>query len=316
MPPDPKINELRELFRNLQEFRAVFESTGVEEIVTPLGNRWSLWDLEYLYACSQELLTRQQRRAISLCLVHNMREQDAAVAMGVSSTNPVMMYATLGIRRLLDMIESGRFDRFRAEDGPGQNEHRRRVALMKLADTIKEQAAVAMNGCWIYPTPLPHQIPLIRIRSIYTSSGFMTLNPMNVMYEAFIGQIPSSFRISHTRLPENFYKACVNPDHGFPEITEEGKKRNEKLLRAYEREKQNGLRRPVGDTRALGRSSGSDYLRIPSWCDEPEREERHPDSVERTRSTVEGSSLILWDSRPGYSPWDVSPVSESEQALS
>lgn len=115
VPKDPKISELRELFRNLLAFRAVYESDGIDQLHAPDGVVWSLWDLEYLYRQTQRL-TLRQRQAIELCLIHNVREQDAAVLMGVSPTNPVGMYASLGLRRLLDMIESGELSRFHLDE--------------------------------------------------------------------------------------------------------------------------------------------------------------------------------------------------------
>lgn len=220
VPKDPAISELRELFRYLQDFRAVYESTGLEEIRTPYGNQWSIWDLEYLYQASQIYLTSRQKQAISLCLVHNMREKDAARAMGVSLTNPVMMYATLGIRRLLDMISSGELEFFRpGSPSPETREQRRQKALHLLADEIKSTASIVDGNCWLYGKRIPGQSPKIIIRSVYTSSGFTTVHPLSVMYEAYVGPIPSHSRVVHANhsqvaLSPADLAYCVNPEHG------------------------------------------------------------------------------------------------------
>lgn len=212
VPKDPAISELRELFRYLQDFRAVYEATGLEEIRTPYGNQWSIWDLEYLYQASQLHLTSRQKQAISLCLVHNMREKDAARAMGVSLTNPVMMYATLGIRRLLDMISSGELDFFRSGD-PSiiSQEQRRQKALRLLADKIKAETDIIRDDCWNYRLIIPGREPRVMVRSVYTTSGFLLVHPLSVMYEAHIGPIPRNTHIVHA-LRDSVQ--CVNPEHG------------------------------------------------------------------------------------------------------
>jgi DNA-directed RNA polymerase specialized sigma24 family protein len=104
------------MFRNLVAFRSLYESEGLEVITAPDGTEWSLWDLEYLYEESQLRLPPQQRKAIELCLVRNVKESEAAVMMGVSATNPVAKYATEGLRKMIQFIESGQLRRFRSED--------------------------------------------------------------------------------------------------------------------------------------------------------------------------------------------------------
>lgn len=106
------VTVLRELFRNLQAFHAVFESDGIDTIIGPDGTEWCLWDLEYLHK-QLPVLPPRQRQAIELCLVQNIKESEAAVMMGVSPTNPVAMYATSGLTKLIAMIEAGAFPRFR-----------------------------------------------------------------------------------------------------------------------------------------------------------------------------------------------------------
>lgn len=105
---------LRELFRNLALFRSVYESDGVTSVWCPGGYEITIWDLEYLYE-NLCLLTPRQREAIEFCLVQNMRERDAAARMGVSPTNPVAMYASSGLQKLIGMIQAGELPRFREE---------------------------------------------------------------------------------------------------------------------------------------------------------------------------------------------------------
>lgn len=94
------VGVLRELFRNLHLFRIIYEQEGIDVLKGPEGEQYSLWDIEALYARASELPPRQ-REAIELCLIENMRERDAAVKMGVSETNPVASYATVGLQKLV-----------------------------------------------------------------------------------------------------------------------------------------------------------------------------------------------------------------------
>jgi hypothetical protein len=103
---------LRELFRNLKAWRALYETIGLEEIVGPDGKVYNLWDIEYLYEQVPKLPLRM-RQAIQLCLIDNIRERDAAQAIGTAPTNTVGTYATPGLRKLCAMIESGELPRFR-----------------------------------------------------------------------------------------------------------------------------------------------------------------------------------------------------------
>lgn len=231
VPRDPKISELRELFKYLQEFRSTYEETGLDEISTPFGNTWSLWDLEYLYRqCSR--LTIRQQQAITLCLVHGMKEKDAALAMGVSETNPVMMYATLGLRRLLDLIEAHELDQFRVD---GLTEHERRMSslsgLHQLAGMIKSNVRVMSRNCWLLSGHRPGDRPRIRVRTPLTSSGVMLLDPVRIMYEAHIRSVPRLFTLSH---PSGFAASgCVNHDHMSLVMTDEGKRTQARLYEYY-----------------------------------------------------------------------------------
>lgn len=100
------VSILRELLRHLQAWRALYEADGVDVLEGPDGFSISLWDLETIYQMVDTLPPRQAE-AIELCLVQNVRERDAAVMMGVSPTNPVAMYATSGLEKLVKQVEQG-----------------------------------------------------------------------------------------------------------------------------------------------------------------------------------------------------------------
>ena len=106
---DPRIQELRSLFRNLHAFRAAYETDGISQITGPDGVVWVLWDLEELYrvAVHTDLLPLRQRQAIEMFLVLNMSEADVAEKMDIKASNPVGMYGTSGLVRLLAEIDKG-----------------------------------------------------------------------------------------------------------------------------------------------------------------------------------------------------------------
>lgn len=109
------VTVLRELFRNYQQFRALYETEGIDELQAPDGEVYSIFDIHYLYEQRRKLPPRQ-RQAIELCLVQNIRESEAAVMMGVSPTNPVAMYATSGLEKLITMVRSGDLACYREGD--------------------------------------------------------------------------------------------------------------------------------------------------------------------------------------------------------
>ena len=105
------VTVLRELFRNIQQFKALYETEGIDSITSPDGEEISLWDLLYLYE-QLPLLPRRQHQAIELYLVKNQRETDAAIAMGLSPTNPIGIYATVGLGKLVAMIDNDELPRW------------------------------------------------------------------------------------------------------------------------------------------------------------------------------------------------------------
>lgn len=102
------VNTHRELIRNLQAWHSMFESLQVSDtLVSGVdGAEYSLWDIDYLYA-QRARLPEQMCRAIELCLYENVLEKKAAVLMGVAESNPVAVYATVGLTRLLALALAG-----------------------------------------------------------------------------------------------------------------------------------------------------------------------------------------------------------------
>jgi DNA-directed RNA polymerase specialized sigma24 family protein len=100
------VRTLRELFRNLKQWRSLYESEQLDTIASPDGDEYCLWDIESLYG-QIDTLPKRQYQAIELYLVQNMKEAEAAVKMGVSATNPIGIYASVGLQKLINMAEAG-----------------------------------------------------------------------------------------------------------------------------------------------------------------------------------------------------------------
>ena len=64
------------------------------------GRDYALWDVEVFYA-QRVVVPDRMRQAIQLCLYENLKERDAAVRMGISASNPVSVYATIGLTNML-----------------------------------------------------------------------------------------------------------------------------------------------------------------------------------------------------------------------
>lgn len=108
----PDVGTLRELLRYLQTWEEYHRQYGGLETVARGNHVYHLQDIQYLYAC-RRLLTPRQRQAIELCLYEDRREVDVALMMNVSPTNPVAMYATNGLRRIISLAMSGDLPHFR-----------------------------------------------------------------------------------------------------------------------------------------------------------------------------------------------------------
>lgn len=107
------VRTLRELFRNLQAWQSLYETEGIDTITGRDGQEYCLHDIRYLYEQSQtRLLSPRQSQAIRMFLFENIKETEVATAMGVSITNPVASYATQGMKRLIELVSTGRIARF------------------------------------------------------------------------------------------------------------------------------------------------------------------------------------------------------------
>ncbi|MFI0967015.1 RNA polymerase sigma factor [Streptomyces sp. NPDC021080] len=109
------VRTLRELFRHLQAWNALYETEGKDTITGPDGTEYCIHDIVRLYntaingrgARGKHLLSPRQREAIQLFLIENKAEREVARIMGVSEDNPVASYATQGLVRLNELIEAG-----------------------------------------------------------------------------------------------------------------------------------------------------------------------------------------------------------------
>ncbi|MFD7835549.1 hypothetical protein [Streptomyces sp. NPDC059761] len=109
------VRVLRELFRHLQAWNALYESEGKDTIKGPDGTEYCIHDITRLYneavdgkdRNGKHLLSPRQRQAIQLFLIENRAERDVARIMGVSEDNPVASYATQGLTRLNELISLG-----------------------------------------------------------------------------------------------------------------------------------------------------------------------------------------------------------------
>lgn len=108
------VNTLRELFRNLQAWHSLFESREVDDtlVSSATGQVWTLFDVDYLYAQRIRLPDRM-RQVIELHLYGNLLEKETARRIGVSESNPVAIYATAGLTKLVGMAKAGDLSGFR-----------------------------------------------------------------------------------------------------------------------------------------------------------------------------------------------------------
>ena len=106
------VSILREMFRNFQQWQSLRESDSLECIIGPDGTEYEFLDVKFLYE-NLDALPKRQAQAIELYLIQNMREKDAAETMGLSPTNPVGIYASVGLQKLIEMSERGTLGRGR-----------------------------------------------------------------------------------------------------------------------------------------------------------------------------------------------------------
>lgn len=97
----------RELIRNLQHWRSLYEAMEVDDVLVASDSRsYSLWDVQTFYE-QRIVVPPRMRQSIRFCLFENMKEQDAAVKMGIAATNPVSVYATIGLTTMLAKASKG-----------------------------------------------------------------------------------------------------------------------------------------------------------------------------------------------------------------
>lgn len=104
------VDELRRLFRGLKVWRVLVRDYGLEysTITDSDGRQWNLWDIEFLLEVSQKHLPDRQAQAVNLFLVEGYLEREVALMMGIQESNPVGMYATDGLRKIVEMVQSRR----------------------------------------------------------------------------------------------------------------------------------------------------------------------------------------------------------------
>lgn len=103
----PVVDVHRDLLRNLQQWRSLYEGLEVGDVLVAAdGRSYSLWDVDTFYRYRTTLPSRQSL-SIQFCLYENMKERDAAVRMGIKPTNPVSIYATIGLTSLLTKAFAG-----------------------------------------------------------------------------------------------------------------------------------------------------------------------------------------------------------------
>lgn len=104
-PKEMTVDGLRTMLRGMLAWRDLFDQFGtpIYSVTDQYGTEWSIHEVERLYLLSQSMLTVRQAQAIRYFLVDNMREEDVAIAMGILPSNPIGLYATEGLRRLVEM---------------------------------------------------------------------------------------------------------------------------------------------------------------------------------------------------------------------
>jgi len=109
-PCSKTVNTFRNLIRNLQRWRSLYEADASADVLCgPDGREWLLWDIERFYEY-RRVLPEQQRRCIELFLYENHFERETAEKMGVgkgSQHTSVAIYATVGLIKLLSLARDG-----------------------------------------------------------------------------------------------------------------------------------------------------------------------------------------------------------------
>ncbi len=98
----------RELIRNLQHWRSLYEAMEVPDTLVSAenGQSYSLWDVQIFYA-QRTIVPARMQQSIQYYLFENLKESDAALRMGIAPTNPVGVYATIGLTTMLSRAVKG-----------------------------------------------------------------------------------------------------------------------------------------------------------------------------------------------------------------
>lgn len=78
----------------------------VPDILVSGDRSFSLWDGIRFYD-ARVILPERQQQSVQYCLYENLKERDAATKMGISPTNPVSIYATIGLTAMLASATQG-----------------------------------------------------------------------------------------------------------------------------------------------------------------------------------------------------------------
>lgn len=81
-------------------------------LVASDAREYSLWDVQTFYD-QRIVVPERMQQSIQFCLFENMKERDAAVRMGISSSNPVSEYATIGLTNMLAKAVKGELGTYR-----------------------------------------------------------------------------------------------------------------------------------------------------------------------------------------------------------
>lgn len=73
---------------------------GIDTLIGPDGDIYSIFDLMDLYKKRTVLLSPQRAKAVELVFFRDMTERDAALAMGLAPGAPVSSYAGQGAKVL------------------------------------------------------------------------------------------------------------------------------------------------------------------------------------------------------------------------
>lgn len=93
------IYKMEAILRHYDEFRALYESEGIDEI--PIGNGFTVNIHDILSGIDE--LPRRQKMALVLTCLMNMKEVDAAPLMGFKKwTSPVSSYKKLALEKLVE----------------------------------------------------------------------------------------------------------------------------------------------------------------------------------------------------------------------